>query len=457
MRAIPRPAAAVIPEPIAYIQAVAVKKLVVGIETGIMYTSISTLDATAQEDDDSTSTPFADARSSRQSRRLRNSSGSTRRVASTSRSRSTSPARQRRPAVSEEECGVPLQQMDAGGCGDEEKEEEQCVVSNAEDGESGFDHEDDGVRVVAVEEGTEEVEFTLNESLLKGDVIHCTWPLLFRFMLAMLAVVVLVGIITLVIVFYSDITRFFTSIVMAIQKTGVWGYLVMACLIFVTTFPPIPGYGYLVMSCGFIWDLKGFFPAYIGAVLGGYSCFLVARYFFRDWVMRKVSNYPRFQAIERAISGEGLYLVFLLRLAPYPYPLFTVLFSASSVPFSVFAIATAVAQCKILLYVYIGSTLKNAADVVDGMPSAWTYVFVTVAIVITVGLSIYVYIKARRVLAKYQTQLDEENAAAAAAVAQDLSEDENGTEPTVIPNNHNHNNSYNNPTITATQHTASNT
>eukprot|EP01087_Luapelamoeba_hula_P018671 TRINITY_DN6056_c0_g1_i2.p1 TRINITY_DN6056_c0_g1~~TRINITY_DN6056_c0_g1_i2.p1 ORF type:complete len:389 (-),score=33.90 TRINITY_DN6056_c0_g1_i2:262-1428(-) len=388
MRAIPRPAAAVIPEPIAYIQAVAVKKLVVGIETGIMYTSISTLDATAQEDDDSTSTPFADARSSRQSRRLRNSSGSTRRVASTSRSRSTSPARQRRPA---------------------------------------------------------------------GDVIHCTWPLLFRFMLAMLAVVVLVGIITLVIVFYSDITRFFTSIVMAIQKTGVWGYLVMACLIFVTTFPPIPGYGYLVMSCGFIWDLKGFFPAYIGAVLGGYSCFLVARYFFRDWVMRKVSNYPRFQAIERAISGEGLYLVFLLRLAPYPYPLFTVLFSASSVPFSVFAIATAVAQCKILLYVYIGSTLKNAADVVDGMPSAWTYVFVTVAIVITVGLSIYVYIKARRVLAKYQTQLDEENAAAAAAVAQDLSEDENGTEPTVIPNNHNHNNSYNNPTITATQHTASNT
>ena len=62
-----------------------------------------------------------------------------------------------------------------------------------------------------------------------------------------------------------------------------------------------------------------------------------------------VSEYEKFSVVERAIAKEGIFFVALVRLAPYPYPLFNALFAASSVPFSTFLFGTMIAQVKVYI------------------------------------------------------------------------------------------------------------
>ena len=78
-------------------------------------------------------------------------------------------------------------------------------------------------------------------------------------------------------------------------------------------------------------------------------CFLVFRYLLRDWVQRKAMAYPKFVIIEKAIASEGLPFVALIRVAPYPFPLFNLLFAASSVSFWTFSLGTMIAQFKVCI------------------------------------------------------------------------------------------------------------
>jgi len=122
-------------------------------------------------------------------------------------------------------------------------------------------------------------------------------------------------------------------------------------------------------------------------------------------------TYPKFALIEKAIAKEGLPFVVLIRIAPYPYPVFNVLFAASSVPFWTFALGTMIAQAKILIHIYIGLSLQDISGIVDGTTGVWTYVFIALAVSITVILSVYVCLKSRSILARYQAEADAQSAA----------------------------------------------
>ena len=58
-------------------------------------------------------------------------------------------------------------------------------------------------------------------------------------------------------------------------------------------------------------------------------------------------SYPKYVALERALEKEGLPLVILIRIAPYPYPIFNALFAATRVEFHIFAIGTAISLIKV--------------------------------------------------------------------------------------------------------------
>jgi hypothetical protein len=47
------------------------------------------------------------------------------------------------------------------------------------------------------------------------------------------------------------------------------------------------------------------------------------------------------------LEKEGLPLLILIRIAPYPYPIFNALFAATRVQFHIYAIGTAVALIKV--------------------------------------------------------------------------------------------------------------
>jgi len=122
----------------------------------------------------------------------------------------------------------------------------------------------------------------------RGKII-VTWPMIkgiitSRRFLYFLAILAGMSVFTaVIIIFYSDILNFFINLVNAIKDAGpmyvcfsvyivpltnefLWirGYVFMAMAIWVTTWPPVIGYAYLLIGSGYVFGWYGFIPAYIG-------------------------------------------------------------------------------------------------------------------------------------------------------------------------------------------------
>ena len=71
---------------------------------------------------------------------------------------------------------------------------------------------------------------------------------------------------------------------------------------------------------------------FVGACLGAVVVFLLGRSVLRDWARRRLEQLPKLQAVERAVSKEGLKLVLLTRLSPaFPFSLLNLAYGLSEV------------------------------------------------------------------------------------------------------------------------------
>ena len=71
---------------------------------------------------------------------------------------------------------------------------------------------------------------------------------------------------------------------------------------------------------------------FVGACLGAQAAFLLGRTWLRDWARRRLAAVPKLQAIEQAVSREGLKLVLLTRLSPaFPFSLLNLAYGLSEV------------------------------------------------------------------------------------------------------------------------------
>lgn len=71
---------------------------------------------------------------------------------------------------------------------------------------------------------------------------------------------------------------------------------------------------------------------FVGACLGAEAAFLLGRHWLRGWAQRRLAALPKLQAVERAVSREGLKLVLLTRLSPaFPFSLLNFAYGLSEV------------------------------------------------------------------------------------------------------------------------------
>tara|TARA_B100002052_G_scaffold75438_3_gene68426 strand:- start:547 stop:1167 length:621 start_codon:yes stop_codon:yes gene_type:complete len=76
----------------------------------------------------------------------------------------------------------------------------------------------------------------------------------------------------------------------------------------------------------------GSFVVFLGASLGAEAAFLLGRHWWRDWARRRLQALPKLQAVEQAVSREGLRLVLLTRLSPaFPFSLLNLAYGLSDV------------------------------------------------------------------------------------------------------------------------------
>jgi uncharacterized membrane protein YdjX (TVP38/TMEM64 family) len=102
---------------------------------------------------------------------------------------------------------------------------------------------------------------------------------------------------------------------------------------------------------------------FVGASLGSIGSFLLGRYLFRDCVYRLTESYPLFQAIDRALEGNGLKIMILLRLSPLiPYNALDYMSGVTSIPLRDYTLALIALLPGALMLSFVGASASSLSD-----------------------------------------------------------------------------------------------
>lgn len=172
-----------------------------------------------------------------------------------------------------------------------------------------------------------------------------------------------------------------------VNTLGVWapiGYVVAYVAVVILMLPAF----LLIMAGGAVFGVvKGSMLALAGALVGGTFAFLIARYFARSFVERRVAANPTLAALDRVIGEDGLKLVFLLRLSPaVPFVLSNYALGITNVRLRDFVLGTVGLVPMVLTFAAYGSA-SGAGPRADGSPAV-SPVMLTLGIIVTVVLGL---------------------------------------------------------------------
>ncbi|KAH7057671.1 snare associated Golgi protein-domain-containing protein [Linnemannia elongata] len=222
--------------------------------------------------------------------------------------------------------------------------------------------------------------------------------------------------------FYTKIFHLLEAMANVIKGLGQAGPPIMMLALFLTAFPPVFGYSSLITMSGYVYGFGlGLFIAYTSALLGSIACFYLCRRSFKVQVRALMAKKQSMKSVVKAVEKRGFKLLVLIRLAPYPFNVMNALLSATHIPLSTFALATALSLTKLALHVYIGSTLPSLAPITTPPEGETTnpdgslpptipvnsnthgrnlkIVFMVISIIIGLAVSAYVWTVAKREIA----------------------------------------------------------
>ncbi|KAI0340945.1 hypothetical protein BDW22DRAFT_1333771 [Trametopsis cervina] len=141
------------------------------------------------------------------------------------------------------------------------------------------------------------------------------------------------------------------------------GYATIFMLIFITTFPPIPLYSTFIVLSGYTFGAwTGAIISYAASLVGALVVFAVSRTFFRGPISRWLSCTVTVKRVVRAIEKRPK-LLFLIRLAPYPYNVMNCLLAASpTLTLRTYTTCTALSLFKLIIHTSIGSSIHSFAQ-----------------------------------------------------------------------------------------------
>ena len=187
-----------------------------------------------------------------------------------------------------------------------------------------------------------------------------------------------------------------------IESLGIAGAIAFIVIYIIATVAFLPG-SVLTLSGGAIFGLFwGSLYVFIGATIGATLAFLVGRYLARGWISKKIAGNEKFAAIDKAVGGEGLKIVFLTRLSPiFPFNLLNYGLGVTGVSLKDYVLASAGMIPGTIMYVYFGSlgninTICNGGGTDANPVAQWTIRII--GLIATVAVTLYVTKIARKAL-----------------------------------------------------------
>lgn len=154
------------------------------------------------------------------------------------------------------------------------------------------------------------------------------------------------------------------TVLIQIEHLGVWGPVAFIVTYNLATVLFIPG-SVLTLGGGVIFGLWwGSVYVFVAASLGATFAFLIGRYLSRDRLVKYMEAHPKFKALDRAVSQEGLKIVFLTRLCPLlPFNLLNYALGITQVSLKDYVLGSFGMIPGTILYVYSGSLVGDLAAI----------------------------------------------------------------------------------------------
>ena len=128
---------------------------------------------------------------------------------------------------------------------------------------------------------------------------------------------------------------------------------------------------------------------FVGACLGAEAAFLLGRTWLRGWAMGRLEAFPKLQAVEQAVSREGLKLVLLTRLSPaFPFSLLNLAYGLSEVSLRDYTVGLIGIIPGTILFCGLGALAGDVArfgEVLSGEADPFTWALRVVGIAATVA------------------------------------------------------------------------
>ncbi|MFB2837868.1 TVP38/TMEM64 family protein [Floridanema evergladense] len=202
-----------------------------------------------------------------------------------------------------------------------------------------------------------------------------------------------------------NMQEIFSNTLTWIDQLGPWGAIAFIIIYNLATVLFIPG-SLLTLGGGAIFGVFwGSIYVFIAATMGATFAFLIGRYLTRDWVAKKIANYPKFQAIDNAVAKEGFKIVLLTRLSPiFPFNLLNYGFGITKVSLTDYILGSIGMIPGTIMYVYIGSLAGNIAMIGAGnvptnsQAETAKWIIRIVGFIATVAVTIYITNIAKKAL-----------------------------------------------------------
>jgi uncharacterized membrane protein YdjX (TVP38/TMEM64 family) len=166
---------------------------------------------------------------------------------------------------------------------------------------------------------------------------------------------------------FLPVKQYLAAFVEWVRGLGWWGPLVFG-LFYAVAALVIPG-SLLTLGAGFAFGVVvGTVVISAASVTTAVMAFWLGRTLARGWVETKVAASPKFRAIDQAVAANGFKIVLLTRLSPvFPFLLLNYAFGLTRVRFRDYLVASWVGMLPgTVLYVYLGSTVREIADLAAG-------------------------------------------------------------------------------------------
>ena len=202
--------------------------------------------------------------------------------------------------------------------------------------------------------------------------------------------------------YVQDVLR---TLLMRIEDLGWWGPVAFVATYNLATVLFVPG-SVLTVGGGAIFGLWwGSVYVFAASTLGAVFAFAIGRYLCRDRAVKYMESHPKFKALDRAVSQQGLKIVFLTRLCPlFPFNLLNYALGITQVSLKDYVLGSFGMIPGTIMYVYSGSLVGEVAAIgretlyASPQDSAVKWLINIISFSATVAVTVYITRIARKAL-----------------------------------------------------------